>query len=142
MRSILALNLGVQLPVSFFRAGLSYVGQCTNNSALDGVVVEGPVTMSNDPLAAFDAHKISIYNQTAVKDWSHDAVSEDDSMGLAFTYSRGTVGPTIAAQRVFVSVVWPNGTRYMELAFTEQSDIEICPDRIIAWFYNTTLAVE
>jgi hypothetical protein len=94
--------------------------------------------MGNDPLGPFDAPKIPTYNETAVEDWSHDAVSTDGSMGLAFTYSRGSVGQAIAAQRVFVSVAWPNGTRYMEFAFAEQSNIGTCPHKTTGRFFNTT----
>ena len=93
--------------------------------------------MGNDPLTNFDAPKIPIYNRTSIEDWSHDAVSADGSMGLALTYSRGSIGSAIAAQRVFVSVAWPNGTRYLEFASAEQSNFETCPDKTTGRFYNT-----
>jgi len=123
-------------------ATASTARRCTNHAAKNGIYVEGPVDVIDDPLANFDAPKLATYNRTAVEDWSHDAVSEDGSMGLAFTYSRGSVGPAVAAQRVFLSVVWPNGTRYMEFAFAEESNFEMCPDKTTGRFFNRTSEFE
>lgn len=128
MRSFLILSL----------SAVAHTTHCTNNPASNGVIVDGPVQMIDDPLRNFDAIMIPVYNGSAIEDWSHDAVSADGSTGLAFTSSRGSIGGVPGAQRLFISAVWPNGTRYMENTFTEASNIEACPNKITGRWFNTT----
>lgn len=116
--------------------------RCNNDPATDGIITEGPVEMIDDPLRNFDAIMIPVYNESAIEDWSHDAVSKDGSTGLAFTSSRGSIGGVPGAQRLFLAAVWPNGTRYMENTFTEASNIEACPDKTTARWFNTTGALD
>ncbi|KEY69962.1 hypothetical protein S7711_09682 [Stachybotrys chartarum IBT 7711] len=115
---------------------------CVNHPALDGDIVNGHVEMIDDPLRNFDSIMIPVYNASAIEDWSHDAVSADGMTGLAFTSSRGSIGGVPGAQRLFISAVWPNGTRYMEMAFTDESSIDSCPEQTIGRWYNTTTDVE
>ncbi|CAH0055619.1 unnamed protein product [Clonostachys solani] len=123
-------------------AAVAYGATCVNYPAIDGDIVHGDVELIDDPLRNFDSMMIPVYNDSAIEDWSHDAVSADGLTGLAFTSSRGSIGGIPGAQRVFLSVVWPNGTRYMENAFTEESNIESCPDKTIARWFNTTADLE
>ncbi|KAF7561607.1 hypothetical protein G7046_g2499 [Stylonectria norvegica] len=116
--------------------------RCTNHLAHDGAIVDRDVKMLDDPLRNFDSIMIPTYNDSTIEDWSHDAVSTDGSTGLAFTYSRGSIGGTPGAQRIFLSVVWPNGTRYMEEAFTEESNIQTCLDKTVGRWFNTTSDLE
>lgn len=113
--------------VLIYLSTLAYAKNCTNHPAYDGIIVEGPVQLIDDPLKNFDATMIPLYNGSAIEDWSHDAASADGSTGLAFTSSRGSISGVPGAQRLFISVAWPNGTRYMENVFTEKSNIEMCP---------------
>lgn len=115
---------------------------CTSYPASDGDIVDGHVEMIDDPLRNFDSIMIPVYNDSAIEDWSHDAVSADGLTGLAFTSSRGSIGGKSGAQRLFISAVWPNGTRYMEMAFTDESNIEMCPDKTIGRWFNTTSDLE
>lgn len=121
---------------------VAYGTSCINHPASDGFVVDGPVKLFEDPLRNFDSVMIPVYNNSAIEDWSHDAVSADGSSGMALTSSRGSIGGSPGAQRIFISVVWPNGTRYMENAFFEESNIESCPDITVGRWFNTTHDVE
>lgn len=119
-------------------AAVAHGAACTDHLALDGDIVDRHVEMIDDPLLNFDAVMIPTYNGSAIEDWSHDATSADGKAGLAFTSSRGSIGGVPGAQRVFIAAVWPNGTRYMENVFTEESNVRICPDKTIARWYNST----
>lgn len=123
-------------------AAVAFGATCVNYPAIDGDIVHGHVELIDDPLRHFDSMMIPVYNDSAIEDWSHDAVSADGLTGLAFTSSRGSIGGIPGAQRVFLSVVWPNGTRYMENVFTEESNIESCPDKTIGRWFNTSADVE
>lgn len=107
-------------------------------SGINGDIVDGDVKMIDDPLRNFDGIMIPAYNGSAIEDWSHDAVSDDGLTGLAFTTNRGTIGGNPGAQRIFFSAVWPNGTRYMEMAFTDESNIAVCPEKTVGTWFNTT----
>lgn len=115
--------------------------ECTSSSALDGVYISGDVDMGGKPLTHFDAPQISLFNKTAIEDWSFDAVSQDGSAGMSFFFSRGTVVGHVAAQRLFFSVVWPNATRYMESVFVRQSVVHQCRDFTTATWTNDTAGV-
>jgi hypothetical protein len=71
---------------------------------------------------------ISVFNSTAGDTWSFDGISSDGRSGIVIYLSRGTVGGIIAAQRGLISVVWPNGTRYLENAFVQQSTLRMCKE--------------
>ncbi|KAK0725167.1 hypothetical protein B0H67DRAFT_569793 [Lasiosphaeris hirsuta] len=112
---------------------------CTDSVALDGVYTSRDVDMGSDPLTHFDAPQLSDFNASAIEDWSFDGVSRDGSAGMSFFFSRGTVAGHVAAQRLFLSVVWPNGTRYMESVFVRKSSVRQCRGSTIAhWTDDAT----
>lgn len=115
--------------------------KCTSSLALDGVYIGGDVDMGGDPLTHFDAPQISAFNASAIEDWSFDGVSHDGTAGMSFFFSRGTVAGHIAAQRLFLSVVWPNGTRYMESVFVKRSSVHQCKHSTTANWLNDTAGV-
>jgi hypothetical protein len=115
--------------------------RCTSSLALDGVYANGEVDMGGDPLTHFDAPQVSVFNASAIEDWSFDGVSHDGSAGMSFFFSRGTVVGHVAAQRLFLSVVWPNGTRYMESVFVDVSDVRQCRGSTTARWTNDTSGV-
>jgi hypothetical protein len=119
----------------------AHTAKCTTSLALDGVYASGDVDMGGDPLTHFDAPQVSAFNASAIEDWSFDGVSHDGSAGMSFFFSRGTVVGHVAAQRLFLSVVWPNGTRYMESVFVHESSVRQCGDSTTARWTNSTAGV-
>jgi len=115
--------------------------ECTGSLALDGVYTSGDVDMGGDPLTHFDAPQVSLFNASAIEDWSFDGVSHDGSAGMSFFFSRGAVAGHVAAQRLFLSVVWPNGTRYMESVFVHKSIVYQCRSHTTARWTNDTAGV-
>lgn len=111
---------------------------CINHIAYDGVSVDGPVEIIDDPLLNLDGIMIPIYNNSAIEDWSADAVSIDGKSSLAFMSSRGSINGVPGAQRTFISLAWPNGTQYTETSFTEDSNVKTCPRKTVTSWYNTT----
>ncbi|KAM0693795.1 hypothetical protein Q7P36_007052 [Cladosporium allicinum] len=111
---------------------------CFNHLAYDGDIVDGPVEILDNPLLNFDGAMIPVYNSSVIESWSADAVSADGESGLALTSSRGSVRGVEGAQRMFLSAVWPNGTQFIESSFTEESNVEVCPKKTVASWYNNT----
>lgn len=112
---------------------------CTSDLILAGEYVNETSEMNGDPLTHFDTPMVSNFNFTATEDWSFDGVSEDGSMGMSIFFSRGTVAGHIAAQRLLIAVVWPNGTRYLENSFADDSTIQQCSDSTRGvWINNTS----
>ncbi|KAK3367880.1 hypothetical protein B0H63DRAFT_404526 [Podospora didyma] len=115
--------------------------KCTNSLALDGVYIVGDVDMGGNPLTHFDAPQISAFNASAIEDWSFDGVSHDGTAGMSFFFSRGNVVGHYAGQRLFLSVVWPNGTRYMESVFVKRSSVRQCQHSTTANWLDDTAGV-
>ena len=111
---------------------------CFNHLAYDGDIFDGPVEILDNTLLNFDGVMIPVYNSSVIESWSADAVSADGESGLALTSSRGSVRGVEGAQRMFLSAVWPNGTQFIESSFTEESNVEVCPKKTVASWYNNT----
>lgn len=100
--------------------------------------VNGSVDMTTNALGHLDAPMVTSFNSTVNDDYSFDAVSSDGTAAMAFTFSRGTIVGHPLAQRLFISVVWPNGTRYMETTYAEESIVRQCHASTVGTWYNTT----
>ncbi|KAG5794171.1 hypothetical protein H9Q69_006789 [Fusarium xylarioides] len=101
--------------------------QCFEHQATAGKFVDGPATMSVDPLIGFDSPMVSVFNSTVSENWSFDAVSHDGRASIVVYLTRGTVANNVGAQRGLISVSWANGTRYMENVFVNMSTLTTCP---------------
>lgn len=112
--------------------------KCTSHRTLAGEYVNGTSDMDGDPLAHFDAPMVSNFNLTATEDWSFDGVSTDGAMGISIFFSRGTVAGHTAAQRLLIAVTWPNGTRYLENAFAQESIVLQCKESTAGIWANST----
>jgi len=135
-RSLLLVTLLCILPSTLSQP---YDKPCTTHRIIAGVYSDGPVPLSPSPLTHFDAPMIPYYNATAGEDWSFDAVSSSSSSGLSLVLSRGTVGSKLAAQRMLISMTWPNRTRYMESVFADESTITQCAHTTTGtWLNHTT----
>ncbi|KAI1406107.1 hypothetical protein F4819DRAFT_507656 [Hypoxylon fuscum] len=120
--TVASLTLLAVLPVS----AILRDPKCTDHEALDGQYVDGAVIMNDDPLAHFDYPMVTVFNSSVSETWAFDAASKDGKAGIVVYLSRGTVIGSLAAQRGLISVVWPNGTRYMENTFVEESNLRMC----------------
>ena len=100
---------------------------CREHRISAGEYVDGPVTMGDDPLAQFDTPMITTFNSSTSEVWAFDAGSDDGKTAIVIYLSRGTVASNLAAQRALISVSWPNGTRYMESVFLDESTVTSCP---------------
>ncbi|WQF82577.1 hypothetical protein CDEST_07591 [Colletotrichum destructivum] len=104
---------------------------CSAHKAIAGEYVTGAVPMNDDPLAHFDTPMVTTFNSSASEVWAFDAGSHDGKAGIVVYLSRGTVASNLAAQRALISVSWPNGSRYMENAFYQQSVVTSCAHETI-----------
>ncbi|PVH95187.1 hypothetical protein DM02DRAFT_675657 [Periconia macrospinosa] len=111
---------------------------CSTDTHAAGVYVNGSVHMNDNPLTHFDAPMTDGFNITSGEDWSFEAVSADALSGMGFTFSRGTVAGHALAQRMFLAVAWPNGTRFIEFTFADVSTIEMCDNMTRGRWYNET----
>lgn len=111
---------------------------CSTDTQVAGAYVNASVPMNDNPWTQFDAPMTKGFNLTAGEDWSFEGVSADGQSGMGFTFSRGTVAGHPLAQRMFLAVVWPNGTRFMESTFADVSTIEVCKDVTRGTWYNGT----
>lgn len=126
------------IPLVTLPAQASPVPICSTSRVLNGVHTNGSILMGGNPLTPFDSPMLSTFNSTSVEDWSFDGVSSDAQAGLSFTLSRGTTAGHIGAQRVIVTVVWPNGTRFMRSLYFDESTITSCPGSVTGTWRNTT----
>lgn len=115
---------------------------CSNNSHIAGAYVNGTVHMKDNPWTPFDAPMTERFNLTTGEDWSFEGVSADGQSGMGFTFSRGTVAGHALAQRIFLAVVWPNGTRFMESTFADVSTIQTCKDTTRGTWHNGTSGMD
>ncbi|KAH8800138.1 hypothetical protein DL96DRAFT_1637393 [Flagelloscypha sp. PMI_526] len=99
---------------------------CTTSLALAGIYTNTSIPMGGNPLTPLDSAMLPSFNSTTVEDWSFDFVSSSADAGLSITLSRGTAGGRLAAQRVILAVVWPDGKRYQKLFYFEESAISRC----------------
>ncbi|KAK3370938.1 hypothetical protein B0T24DRAFT_594809 [Lasiosphaeria ovina] len=111
---------------------------CSNNTHAAGAYVNGTVHMKDSPWTPFDAPMTEGFNLTNGEDWSFEGVSADGQSGMGFTFSRGTVAGHALAQRMFLAVVWPNGTRFIESTFADVSTIQACKYATKGTWYNGT----
>lgn len=128
----------IQKITSLLVLGLSVAATPLCTSYSQGPIVNGSVDIGRDPLTHFDTPRINTYNSSVVEDWSFDGVSDDGSAAIGITFSRGTTAGNIAAQRVMIAVVWPNGTRYLENVFADESIVQLCPDTTTGTWSNRT----
>ncbi|KAF1948813.1 hypothetical protein CC80DRAFT_430775 [Byssothecium circinans] len=111
---------------------------CSIDTQAAGTYLNGSVPMNDNPWTHFDAPMTKGFNLTNGEDWSFEGASADGQSGMGFTFSRGTVAGNTAAQRMFIAVVWPNGTRFMESSFADTSTVEACKDLTKGTWYNAT----
>ena len=111
---------------------------CTTDTRHAGVYTNGTIRMNENPLLPFDSPMTDGFNLTTGEEWSFEGVSADGKSGMAYMLSRGTIAGHLLAQRTFIAIVWPNGTRYMESAFADVSTIQMCKHSTIGTWYNET----
>lgn len=109
---------------------------CTSDHFVEGVYVNGTVSMGGDPLTPFDAPMLSEFNTSATEDWSFDSVSADGLSGFGVTVSRGNIVGHVSAQRIIFMAVWPNGTHYMNSFWAHESTVTSCPGKVIGSWYT------
>ncbi|KAL6401853.1 hypothetical protein AUP68_14309 [Ilyonectria robusta] len=111
---------------------------CTTDTIHAGVSTNGTIRMNENPLLPFDSPMTNGFNSTVGEEWSFEAVSEDGKAGMGWMLSRGTIAGKPLAQRSIITIVWPNGTRYMESDFADVSTIQMCKDSTIGTWSNET----
>ncbi|KAH6678756.1 hypothetical protein F5X68DRAFT_245144 [Plectosphaerella plurivora] len=111
---------------------------CSVDVATHDVFVNGKVTMTNDPQIHFDGPMTGGFNASAGEDWSFEGVAADGNSAMAFTLTRGLIVGRAGSQRGLLTAVWPNGTRYMESMWADNSTIEACRDSTTGTWFNGT----
>ncbi|KAH7130109.1 hypothetical protein B0J11DRAFT_429154 [Dendryphion nanum] len=111
---------------------------CITDTRHAGLYTNGTIRMNENPLRPFDYPMTDGFNLTTGEEWSFEGVSADGKSGIAYMLSRGTIAGNLLAQRTFIAITWPNGTRYMESRFADVSTIEMCKTSTIGTWSNET----
>lgn len=130
------------LPITFLASAVAATSLaklgCTTDTRHAGVYTDDIIHMNEDPLLPFDYPMTDGFNRTTGEEWSFEGVSADGTSGMAYMLSRGTIAGNLLAQRTFIAITWPNGTRYMESGFADVSTIQMCPNSTIGTWSNET----
>ncbi|RDL38561.1 uncharacterized protein BP5553_02901 [Venustampulla echinocandica] len=116
----------------------AYNYNCTIDRAVDGALVNGSVPIDTSPMTAWDGPKIAAFNNTAIEDWSFDAVSDDALAGITIAFSRGTIVGRPAAQRVYLFAAFPNGTTFSDITYFDFSTVKQCRGSTVGTWTNVT----
>jgi hypothetical protein len=90
--------------------------------------VKTPITIRTSPLDNPVGPKVFPLNSTAGEQWEFDAISADGRLGIVIGLYRDPNYDMLGAGsfRLSTELVWPNGTRYMQVDYPTDSIVEEC----------------
>jgi hypothetical protein len=101
---------------------------CTTSHMNAFETVKTPITLRTSPLDTVVGPKVLPLNTTAGEQWEFDAIAADGTLGIVIGFYRDPNYDMLGAGsfRLSTELVWPNGTRYMQVDYPTDSIIEEC----------------
>ena len=99
---------------------------CTTSVSQSNVTVHGSVNINLDPLAPTDINRLAALNRSVHQEWYFDSFSADGTSDITIVFFHQS-GSSNGDIYVMLDAIWPNGTRYNNNIFVEESHVITCP---------------